>query len=67
MDVDDAERPLATPLKYSSGLPGDETFLALRNAGGSGLFPQDDRLYLRFRNGRLAGWRGDWGHNWMWQ
>ena len=25
------------------------------------------RLYLQFRNGRLAGWKGDWGHNWMWQ
>jgi len=24
-------------------------------------------FYLQFRNGRLAGWKGDWGHNWMWQ
>ena len=35
--------------------------------GGSGLFPIKDRLYLLFRKGRLAGWKGDWGHNWMWQ
>ena len=35
--------------------------------GGSGLFPKRDRLYLQFRKGRLAGWKGDWGHNWMWQ
>ena len=26
-----------------------------------------DRLFLQFRKGRLAGWKGDWGHNWMWQ
>jgi hypothetical protein len=26
-----------------------------------------DRLFLQFRGGRLAGWKGDWGHNWMWQ
>src|SRR6202035_1262420 len=25
-----------------------------------------DRLFLQFRDGRLAGWKGDWGHNWMW-
>jgi hypothetical protein len=31
------------------------------------LFNRHDRLYLQFRNGRLAGWKGDWGHNWMWQ
>ena len=35
--------------------------------GGSGLFNHRDRLYLLFRNGRLTGWKGDWGHNWMWQ
>ena len=35
--------------------------------GGSGLFNHYHRLYLQFRNGRLAGWKGDWGHNWMWQ
>jgi hypothetical protein len=41
--------------------------MAFRHAGGSGLFPIKDRLYLQFRKGRLAGWKGDWGHNWMWQ
>ena len=25
------------------------------------------RLFLQFRNGRLSGWKGDWGRNWMWQ
>jgi hypothetical protein len=25
-----------------------------------------DRLYLQFRRGRLTGWKGDWGHHWMW-
>jgi hypothetical protein len=67
MHVEDASRALGTPLNYVSGRPGDEIFLAFRNVGGSGLFFHKDRLYLQFRNGRLAGWKGDWGHNWMWQ
>jgi hypothetical protein len=67
MDAEDAARALGTPLNYVRGRPGDEIFLAFRNIGGSGLFPHKDRLYLQFRKGRLAGWKGDWGHNWMWQ
>jgi hypothetical protein len=67
MDAEDASRVLATPLNYISGRPGEEIYLAFRNAGGSGLFTQHHRLYLQFRKGRLAGWKGDWGHNWMWQ
>ena len=67
MDAEDAARALGTPLNYIRGRAGDEIFLAFRNIGGSGLFPHKDRLYLQFRKGRLAGWKGDWGHNWMWQ
>jgi hypothetical protein len=67
MDANDAARALGEPLRYISGRPGDEIYLAFRNIGGSGLFPHHDRLYLQFRKGRLAGWKGDWGHNWMWQ
>jgi hypothetical protein len=67
MDAEDAARALGTPLNYIRGRPGDEIFLAFRNVGGSGLFLIKDRLYLQFRKGRLAGWKGDWGHNWMWQ
>ena len=67
MDAEGAARALGTPLNYISGRPGDEIYLTFRNIGGSGLFPKKDRLYLQFRKGRLAGWKGDWGHNWMWQ
>jgi hypothetical protein len=67
MDAEDAARALGTPLNYIRGRPGDEIFLVFRDIGGSGLFPHRDRLYLQFRKGRLAGWKGDWGHNWMWQ
>jgi hypothetical protein len=67
MDAEDATRALGGPLKYISGGPGDEIYLAYRNMGGSGLFSHKNRLYLQFRQGRLAGWKGDWGHNWMWQ
>jgi hypothetical protein len=67
MDAQEAERALGSPLNYVSGRPGNEVFLTFRNLGGSGLFYSKHRLYLQFRNGRLAGWKGDWGHNWMWQ
>jgi hypothetical protein len=67
MDAEEAARALGTPLNYISGRPGDEIYLTFRNLGGSGLFFHKDRLYLQFRKGRLAGWKGDWGHNWMWQ
>lgn len=67
MDAVEAERALGSPLNYVSGRPGNEVFLSFRNLGGSGLFTNRHRLYLQFRNGRLAGWKGDWGHNWMWE
>jgi hypothetical protein len=67
MDEETAARALGTPLHYVSGRRGEEIYLTFRNIGGSGLFYKKDRLYLQFRNGRLAGWKGDWGHNWMWQ
>lgn len=67
MDVEDTSRALGTPLNYIRGRPGDEIYLAFRNIRGNGLFNYQDRLYLQFRKGRLAGWKGDWGHNWMWR
>ncbi|MDB5564296.1 MAG: hypothetical protein JWP84_862 [Tardiphaga sp.] len=67
MQADDAARALGTPLAYISGRPGNEIYLALRDVGGSGFFDRRDRLYLLFRKGRLTGWKGDWGRNWMWQ
>ena len=67
MDVTDASRALGEPLSYVSGRAGDEIYLAIRNIGGSGLLNHHDRLFLQFRKGRLTGWKGDWGHNWMWQ
>ena len=67
MDVTDVSRALGEPLSHISGRGGDEIYLAIRNIGGSGLFNHHDRLFLQFRKGRLTGWKGDWGHNWMWQ
>jgi hypothetical protein len=67
MDAEQAARALGTPLTYVKGRRGEEIYLTFRDIGGSGLFPHKDRLYLQFRKGRLAGWKGDWGHNWMWQ
>lgn len=67
MDAAEAARALQSPLTYVSGRPGDEIYLSFRSHGGGGLFPRSDRLYMQFRNGRLAGWKGDWGRNWMWR
>ena len=67
MDEATAARALGTSLNYVSGRRGEEIYLTFRNIGGSGLFYKKDRLYLQFRKGRLVGWKGDWGHNWMWQ
>jgi len=67
MDTQEAASALGTPLQFVRGRPGEEIFLTFRNIGGSGLFYKKDRLFLQFRKGRLAGWKGDWGHNWMWQ
>jgi len=67
MAADDAAHALGAPLTYISGRPGHEIYLAIRTFGGSGFFDRRDRLYLQFRKGRLTGWKGDWGRNWMWQ
>lgn len=67
MGVADARQALGTPLTLVSGRPGNEVFLTFRDIGGGGLFPHRDRLYLQFRKGRLTGWKGDWGENWMWR
>jgi hypothetical protein len=67
MDEATASDALGVPLNIISGRPGNEIFLAFRDHGGSGFFNRKDRLYLQFRKGRLTGWKGDWGRNWMWR
>ena len=67
MDAEQTARALRQPLQYVRGRPGNEIYLALRNIGGSGLIPTRHRLFLQFRHGRLAGWKEDYGENWMWE
>jgi hypothetical protein len=67
MTADDAAAALGTPLTYVQGNPGNETFVVVRKVNGNGFSFRDDPLYLQFRKGRLAGWKGDWNRNWMWQ
>jgi hypothetical protein len=67
MDAEQTARALGQPLQYVRGRPGSEIYLALRNIGGSGLIPYRHRLFLQFRHGRLAGWKEDYGENWMWE
>jgi hypothetical protein len=61
MNAEQASQALGTTLNYVSGRPGDELLLALPNVKGAALSSRSDGLYLQFRRGRLAGWKGDWG------
>jgi hypothetical protein len=67
MDAEQTAHALGQPLQYVRGRPGSEIYLALRNIGGGGLIPHRHRLFLQFRHGRLAGWKEDYGENWMWE
>ena len=65
MSVAEAASALGAPLDYVSGRPGNEVLAAARP---SPVYHQRDaRLFLQFRDGRLTGWKGDWGRNWMWE
>ena len=61
MSADEASAALGVPLSYVRGSRGNELLLALPNVKGSALTIRSDGLYLQFRGGRLAGWKGDWG------
>jgi hypothetical protein len=61
MNGDEVSQALGVPLNYVRGRSGDELFLATSNVKGSALSSRSDGLYLQFRRGRLAGWKGDWG------
>jgi hypothetical protein len=63
MNVEEASAALGTTPIYVRGRPGNEMFLALPNVKGAALSDRRDGLYLQFRRGRLAGWKGDWGTN----
>jgi hypothetical protein len=67
MNVAEVSLALGQPLRQVSGPPRWEVYLALRNLGGSGLVNHPNRLFLQFRNGRLTGWKEDYGQNWMWR
>ena len=61
MTADQASQVLGVQLIYVRGRRGDEMYLALPNVKGSALSDRRDGLYLQFRHGKLAGWKGDWG------
>jgi hypothetical protein len=61
MNADEVSQALGVPLNYVRGRSGDELFLATSNVKGSALSSRSDGLYLQFRRGKLAGWKGDWG------
>lgn len=65
MNTLEATAALGVPLAYIRGRPGDELFAAERPSPV--YLNREARLFLQFRNGRLTGWKGDWGRNWMWQ
>ncbi len=61
MTTDQASQALGVQLTYVRGRLGEEMYLALPNVKGSALSDRRDGLYLQFRRGKLAGWKGDWG------
>jgi hypothetical protein len=61
MTPDQASQALGVQLYYVRGRPGDELLVALPNVKGATLASRSDGLYLQFRQGRLTGWKGDWG------
>ena len=61
MKRNEVETTLGVPLTYVRGRPANELYLALPNVKGSALSSRSDGLYLQFRKGKLAGWKGDWG------
>jgi len=63
MTPEDAAGALGTSLVHVSGTRGNEVYVASLPAGA--LFPRGDRLYLKFRNSRLSGWKGDWAIAWV--
>lgn len=65
MNEMEATAALGVPLVHVRGRPGNELFAAERPSPT--YLNREARLFLQFRNGRLTGWKGDWGRNWMWQ
>jgi hypothetical protein len=63
MNVEQVSQVLGTTLNYVSGRPGEELYLATRNVKGNALSDRTDGLYLQFRRGKLAGWKGEWRVN----
>jgi alkylhydroperoxidase/carboxymuconolactone decarboxylase family protein YurZ len=61
MTPEQVSQALGVQLIYVRGRAGDELLLALPNVKGAALASRSDGLYLQFRNGRLSGWKGDWG------
>lgn len=61
MNAGQVSQVLGVPLSYVRGRPGDELLLAIPNVKGSALSTRSDGLYLQFRKGTLAAWKGDWG------
>jgi len=65
MSAEEAASALGVPLEHVSGKPGNEILAAARPSPI--YMNRDARLFLQFRGGRLSGWKGDWGRNWMWE
>jgi hypothetical protein len=64
MSAEDAASALGVPLTHVSGKGGNEVLAAVRPSPV--YINREARLFLQFRGGRLTGWKGDWGRNWMW-
>jgi len=60
MTAEQAALALGVPLVHHSGGRGTDVYLAYGSPGIPGFYPVDSALALRFRQGRLTGWKKDW-------
>jgi hypothetical protein len=61
MKPDAAAAALETPLVRVSNRRGSAIYYAENAIAPTSLAPRDQQLWLQFRNGRLTGWKHDWG------
>jgi hypothetical protein len=61
MSPQEVSQTLGAPLYCVRCRGGSELLLAIPNVKGAALSFRSDGFYLQFREGRLTGWKGDWG------
>jgi len=67
MDEETAARAARHPAQLRQRPPGRGIYLTFRNLGAADCSTKRTGSTCNSARSRLVGWKGDWGHNWMWQ